>query len=61
VGVLVWLAHCGCFIPAHKAVMGLVDAILTRIASLESVATQQSTFAIDLSQVCSVSVAQPAS
>jgi hypothetical protein len=48
VGVLVWLAHCGCFIPAHKAVMGLVDAILTRIASLESVATQQSTFAIEL-------------
>lgn len=46
------MAQIGCYVPAEKAVVGLVDRIFTRIASLESTSlTQQSTFTIDLNQV----------
>jgi MutS domain V len=37
VGVLVFLAHVGSFIPCESAVIGLTDAIFTRVASMESV------------------------
>lgn len=37
VGVLVFLAHVGSFIPCESAVIGLTDAIYTRVASMESV------------------------
>ena len=46
-GVLTYLAHLGCFLPCQQALIGLVDAIHTRIASAETVTVQQSAFTID--------------
>lgn len=51
VGIIVYLAHLGAFVPADHAVIGLTDKILTRIASLESVSTPQSAFMMDLTQM----------
>lgn len=49
--LIVYMAHIGSFVPAEKAVVGLTDKILTRIATRESVSRNQSAFMIDLQQV----------
>ncbi|KAI2621077.1 muts domain V-domain-containing protein [Hypoxylon sp. NC1633] len=51
VALIVYLAHIGCFVPADKACIGITDRILTRIATRESVAKNESAFSIDLRQV----------
>lgn len=51
VALIVYLAHIGCYIPAEKACIGITDRILTRIATRESVAKNESAFSIDLRQV----------
>lgn len=48
--LIVYLAHLGCFVPADRALIGVTDRILTRIATRESVTRQESAFAIDLRQ-----------
>lgn len=52
VALLVYMAHIGSFIPAHSAVIGLTDRILTRLPGMESVAQHTSSFKADLAQVC---------
>lgn len=49
--LIVYMAHIGSFVPAEKAIIGLTDKILTRIATRESVSRSQSAFMIDLQQV----------
>lgn len=51
VGLIVFMAHIGSFVPADSAEIGLVDGIYTRIQTLESVSIGLSTFMIDLNQV----------
>ncbi|XP_014674149.1 PREDICTED: mutS protein homolog 5-like [Priapulus caudatus] len=51
VGVIVFLAHIGSFVPAEGAKIGLVDRILSRIRTDESVSIHLSTFMIDLNQM----------
>ncbi|KAF4637415.1 hypothetical protein G7Y89_g664 [Cudoniella acicularis] len=49
--LIVYMAHIGSYVPAEKAVIGLTDKILTRIATRESVSKNQSAFMIDLQQI----------
>lgn len=51
VGMMVYLAHLGSWLPCDKAAIGLTDRIFTRIASLESNSNQFSSFSLDLNQV----------
>ncbi len=51
VALIVYMAHIGCFVPADRAVIGLTDKILTRIATRETVSKFQSAFMIDLQQI----------
>ena len=51
VGVLVYMAHLGCFLPCDRAMVGLTDRLLVRISSVETCAVPQSTFQIDLTQM----------
>ena len=51
VGVIVFLAHVGAFVPASRAIIGLTDRIVTRVATLESCDTPQSSFQLDLNQM----------
>ena len=44
VGLLVFLAHVGSFLPCERAVIGLCDRILTRVSSVESAACPLSAF-----------------
>ena len=50
-GLLVYLAHVGCFLPCERAIIGLTDRILTRVASVETIANPLSSFALDLNQI----------
>ena len=43
-GVIAYLAHIGCFVPARAARLGLVDRIFTRILSEESASVCSSYF-----------------
>lgn len=51
VGLLPVMAQIGCFVPAEKAVIGIVDRVFTRIHGEESIAANQSTFAVDVQQL----------
>ncbi|MCJ1249396.1 MutS protein msh5 [Trapelia coarctata] len=53
VALIVYMAHIGCFVPADRAIVGLTDKILTRIATRETVSRIQSAFMIDLQQISS--------
>lgn len=46
-----FLAHIGSFVPAEVAHIGIVNRILTRMYSIDSVLDGMSTFAKDLNQV----------
>lgn len=51
VGLLVFLAHVGSWIPCENAIIGVCDRIFTRIESIETCTVPQSTFTIDLNQM----------
>ncbi|XP_073227555.1 mutS protein homolog 5-like isoform X2 [Porites lutea] len=51
VGLIVFLAHIGSFVPADSATVGITDRIFTRIHTRETVSVGLSTFMIDLNQV----------
>lgn len=51
IGIIVFLAHIGSFVPAKSAIIGPVDRIITRMHTLDCVLDGMSTFATDLSQV----------
>lgn len=51
VGLIVFLAHIGSFVPAESATVGITDRIFTRIHTRETVSVGLSTFMIDLNQV----------
>ncbi|KAL3696346.1 hypothetical protein R1sor_010422 [Riccia sorocarpa] len=51
VALIAFLAHIGSFVPADKAVVGLIDRIFSRVASRETIGVSQSTFMIDLNQI----------
>jgi DNA mismatch repair protein MSH5 len=51
VGLIVFMAHIGSFVPAEAATIGIIDKIFTRIHTLESISVNLSSFMIDLSQM----------
>jgi DNA mismatch repair protein MSH5 len=54
VGVILFLAQIGSFVPATRAKVGIADKILVRITSVETCSLPQSTFQIDLTQMGSI-------
>lgn len=52
-GLIVFMAHVGSFVPAEAALIGLTDKIFTRMHTMESVSMNLSSFLIDLSQMSS--------
>ena len=54
VGVLVYLAHIGCFVPCDRAKLAITDQIMARISSVETCAVPQSSFQQDLTQMATI-------
>ncbi len=54
VGLIVLLAQVGCFVPAKKAKIGLVDRIFTRVGALDNIATGKSTFLLEMNETANI-------
>ena len=54
VAVLALLAHCGCFVPAKKAVVGLLDRIFTRVGASDDLGRGQSTFMVEMNETANI-------
>jgi len=53
-GLIVLLAHIGCFVPASEAKIGLVDRIFTRVGASDNLAGGQSTFMVEMSETARI-------
>lgn len=52
--IIALLAHAGSFVPAEKAVIGIVDRILTRIGSADELHSGQSTFMVEMVETAAI-------
>lgn len=50
VALIVLLAHTGCFVPAQSAKIGEIDQIFTRIGASDDLASNRSTFMVEMSE-----------
>jgi DNA mismatch repair protein MSH5 len=51
VGILVYMAHIGCFIPCEQATISLMDRIIARFSATETCSVPQSSFQLSLTQM----------
>ena len=49
--LIVLMAQAGCFVPAERARIGIVDRIYTRIGASDNLAQGQSTFLVEMSEL----------
>jgi DNA mismatch repair protein MutS len=54
VALVTLLAHCGCFVPATRARVPLVDRIFTRIGASDNLVRGQSTFMVEMSETANI-------
>ncbi len=54
VALIVLLAHCGSFVPAHMARIGPIDAIFTRIGASDDLASGRSTFMVEMTEAAAI-------
>ena len=53
-GLIVLMAQTGSFVPAGKADIGLVDRIFTRVGASDDLASGQSTFMVEMTEVANI-------
>ncbi len=54
VALIVLMAQIGSFVPARSATIGLVDRVFTRIGASDDLASGQSTFMVEMTEVASI-------
>ncbi|NIR48698.1 DNA mismatch repair protein MutS [candidate division KSB1 bacterium] len=54
VGLIVILAQMGCFVPAKKASIGVVDKIFTRVGASDNLAGGESTFLVEMNETANI-------
>ncbi len=48
--LIVLLAQIGCYVPASKAQIGIIDKIFTRVGAVDDLSTGQSTFMVEMNE-----------
>ncbi len=54
VALLTLLAHCGCWVPAKRMQLGVVDRIFTRVGASDELARGQSTFMVEMLETANI-------
>lgn len=54
VALISLMAHMGCFVPAQKAIIPLLDRIFTRVGASDDLAQGQSTFMVEMSELATI-------
>lgn len=54
IGLIVIMAQIGSYVPADKAVIGLVDRVFTRVGALDNLAGGQSTFLVEMVETANI-------
>ncbi|MEI7493721.1 MAG: DNA mismatch repair protein MutS [Alphaproteobacteria bacterium] len=52
--LIIWMAHCGLFVPAARAEIGIVDQIFSRIGAADDLAAGRSTFMVEMVETASI-------
>ena len=52
--LIVLMAQVGCFVPAKEANIGIVDRIFTRVGASDDLASGQSTFMVEMTEVANI-------
>jgi len=54
VGLIVVLAQMGSYVPAKRARIGIVDKMYTRVGAMDSIATGESTFLVEMNEAANI-------
>jgi len=54
IAIICLLAHCGSYIPAQTATIGIIDRIFTRIGASDDLSGGKSTFMVEMSETANI-------
>jgi DNA mismatch repair protein MSH6 len=54
VGLMAVLSHLGCYVPAEKCEMSVVDRIFTRLGASDNISEGESTFFVEMSETSAI-------